>query len=178
LTGLSVLVLVAATSGVVAVTGTAAGILPGGPMVVVESGRWADVPWTVLASDTSDGQVCLFLRLNGGGSSLCGVIRRQPIRAGGSYGLVLSSGYSGVSYVIGAVAATARSIKITLWNGSVILTRPISAPRGLAGNIDFFAVRRTCTSTEKSIVAKDASGLTVATWTASPASVRRPTSDC
>jgi hypothetical protein len=165
--------LITATSGVAAITGTAQRIMPGGQMIVVKSGHWAGMPWTLAASDTADGHVCLFLRqpAQRAGGSFCGLVRRSPIRAGGSYGLAFSSGYSGVSYVIGAVPATARTVEITLSNGSVIATPTISPARGLAGNVDFFsvAVERTCTAYETSIIARDAAGHIVATWTAPPA---------
>jgi hypothetical protein len=181
LAGISALMLFAAISSVAAVAGNAEGISPVGPMIVVESGYWANIPWTVSASDTADGHVCLYLVLpaqRAGGSS-CSVVRRSPIHAGGSYGLVFSSGHQGVSYVIGAVTSTARTIKITLWNGSIITTRTISPPRGLSSNFGFFAVERTCKSDEKSIVARDAAGLTVARWTAPPPDRQHgPTSDC
>jgi hypothetical protein len=181
LAGISALMLFAAISSVAAVAGNAEGIAPGGPMIVVKSGHWASTPWTLSASDTADGHVCLYLVLpaqKAGGSS-CSLVRRSQIRAGGSYGLVFSSGYQGVSYVIGAAPVAARTIKITLWNGSVITTRSISPPRGLSSNFGFFAVERTCKSDEKSIVARDAAGLTVARWAAPPPGRRHgPTSDC
>src|SRR5262249_60213555 len=146
LAGISALVLFGTTSSVAAVAGTAARIAPGGKMVVVKSGHWAKTTWTVSASDTADGHVCLYVVLPsqraGGGS--CGVMRSSPIRAGGSYGVAFTSGYQGVSYVIGAVPATARTVESTLWGGTVINTRTINPPRGLASNIDFFAVERPC----------------------------------
>ena len=181
LAGISALMLFAAISSVAAVAGSAEGIAPGGPMIVVKSGHWANIPWTLSASDTADGHVCLYLVLPAqrAGASSCSLIRRSPIRVGGSYGLVFSSGYQGVSYVIGAAPATARTIKITLWNGSVITTRTISPTRGLSSNFGFFAVERTCKSDEKSIVARDAAGRTVARWAAPPPGRQHgPTSDC
>ena len=179
LTGVSVLAPFATASGVAAVAGTAQSIMPGGKMVVVKSGHWARIAWTFSASDTADGHVCLFLTLPaqkaGGGS--CGLVRRSPIRAGGSYGVAFMSGYQRVSYDIGAVFSTARTVKVTLSNGSVITTSTIHPPRGLASTIDFFAVERPCAAFETSIVARDAAGQVVATWTASRASnARHP--DC
>jgi hypothetical protein len=177
LLGIAVLALFATTSGVAPLAGTAARIAPGGKMVVVKSGHWAKIAWTVSASDTADGHVCLYLVLPSlrAGAGSCGLVRSSPIRTGGSYGVAFTSGYQGVSYVIGAVPATARTVRITLWNGSVIMTRTITPPRGLASSIDFFAVEPTCRADEKAIVARDATGLTVARWTASR---RWPASDC
>src|SRR5262249_41818063 len=105
LTGVSVLALFAAGSGVAAVAGTSARIMPGGKKVVVQSGHWAKVAWTISASDTADGHVCLYVVLPSqrAGGGFCGLVRRSPIRPGGSYGVAFASGYSGVSYVIGAV---------------------------------------------------------------------------
>jgi hypothetical protein len=179
LAGISVLALFAAASVTGALAGTGASIMPGGKMVVVKSGHWARIAWTFSASDTADGHVCLFLTLpaqRAGGSS-CGLVRRSPTRAGGSYGVAFTSGYQGVSYDIGAVFSTARTVKVTLSNGSVIKTPTIHPPRGLAGNLDFFAVERPCAAFETSIVARDAAGQVVATWTASRArNARHP--DC
>jgi hypothetical protein len=180
LAGISILVLFATSSAVTAVAGRAARIEPGGKMVAVESGHWAKVAWTFSASDTADGHVCLYLvmpSLRAGGEA-CGLVRRSPFRVGGAYGVAFMSGHEGVSYVIGAVPATARTVKIMLSNGSVITTRTISSPAGLTSNLGFFAAERTCTAEEDAIVARDAAGLTVAKWTASPASRRRSTSDC
>jgi hypothetical protein len=175
LAGVSVLAIFAATSAVAAVSSTAASVMPGGKMVVVKSGHWAKTAWTLSASDTADGHVCLFLTLTAprAGGSTCLLVRRSPVRAGGPYGVAFVSGYQDVSYDIGAVFSTAHTVKITLSNRSVITTPTIHPPPGLASNLVFFAVERPCAAFETSIVARDATGQVVATWTTSPAGYAR-----
>ena len=138
-------------------------------MVTVGSGHWGSTSWAVAASDTAGGRVCMTLRLGTGArSGFCGIVRRRAMRPGDAYGLTLTAGRSiAVSYVVGAVRSTARTVEIHLSRGNSVIARTIEPPRGLQQNIAFFAVRRPCGDFPTVLVARDAAGRIVARSAAS-----------
>src|SRR5579871_6355852 len=102
----------AAWAVIVAIAATGAAGAGAGPMVTVGSGHWGSTSWAVAASDTAGGRVCMTLRLGTGArSGFCGIVRRRAMRPGDAYGLTLTAGRSiAVSYVVGAVRSTARTV--------------------------------------------------------------------
>lgn len=135
--------------------------------IVVASGVFGTASWTLSASDSPDGHVCLSMTLphHGGSASECGAIFGP--QAGRAHGITFLA-HTGVplpNYVVGPVLARASTVDIRLSSGKTMTTKTIAPPRRLTSRIRFYAVQLPCPTRPTRVTGFDASHRMVADLT-------------
>jgi hypothetical protein len=140
----------------------------------IKSGRWHGVKWELRGGAWRDGSYCVAMlvrdRENARG---CGNLRQQG-------GIGWSAGAAGSnrhfpSFVMGAVLARARSVRVEFFDRAPLRLGTIPAPRTLEGGLRFFVAALSCPAGVRRLVARDAAGRIVArnAWQGRP-----PKSSC
>jgi hypothetical protein len=140
----------------------------------IKAGYWHGVKWELRGGAWHDGSYCVAMlvrdRENARG---CGNVRQQGgigYSAGGT-----ASNRHLPSFVMGAVVAKARSVRVEFFDRPPLRLGTIPAPRTLEGGERFFVAVLACPATPKKLVASNASGQVVAryVWQGD-----RPTAPC
>jgi hypothetical protein len=130
----------------------------------IKSGRWHAVSWELRGGAWRDGSYCTAMLINGRENSRgCGDIRQQG-GIGYSAGTA-ASGTRSPNYVMGAVLARARSLRVEFFDRAPVRIGTIPAPRTLEGGVRFFVVVLPCPAKPRTLIARDAKGRVVARYT-------------
>lgn len=150
---------------------------PAGPIVVVRSGRWNGIPWTLAAYRSKTNGLCLGLTPNppagrpqpGHGSQTAALACGTSVRGtpGGSSATKshdvgylsasrASSGFPG--YVTGPAANDVTHVKVMLANGTTVAVRTFPAPRKLGISVRFYLARINAPVTAHTVIALDSRG--------------------
>ena len=132
---------------------------------IVAKGTFGTVPWTLAATDSADGQMCLTMTLPqrlGGGSTECGTIFGHAPGDPRGITYLAHSGAPVPDYIVGPVTARAKTVVIALSTGKTIKTRTIAPPRGMTAKIAFYVTALACPARATSVRGLDASGHVVA----------------
>jgi hypothetical protein len=127
----------------------------------IKSGRSHGVNWEFRGGAWRDGSYCTAMLINGREiSRACGNVRKQDgigFSAGGN-----ASDKRVPDFVMGAVVATARTVRIEFFDKRTPLRLgTIPAPRTLEGGVRFFVAVLPCSAKPRKLVARDAAGRVV-----------------
>jgi hypothetical protein len=123
-------------------------LLPGGAAArrdgTVATGKFGSVVWRLSATDAADGSYCLTMTLpsrSGGAASACGSIFGSS--AGQAHGIsfLAHTGRPAPDYIVGPVTATAKTVVITLSNGTTLQAKVSAPPREMTGKIAFYVTQ-------------------------------------
>jgi hypothetical protein len=157
-----------AVVGAVVVVSVLAALGSAAPVGSVASGRFGAVPWTLSATDSPDGKVCLTMTLPrhfGGTGGGCGSIFGPG--AGRSQGItyLAHTGNPSPDYIVGPVVAMAKTVLIALSDGKVIRATTIAPRKGLTSKIAFYVAELPCPARPTSVRGVDTAGRTIARLT-------------
>jgi hypothetical protein len=159
--------LAAFTAAVIAALSSAAPSVASPFAAVVASGVFGGAAWTLSASDSPDGHVCVTMALphHGGRASECGSILGP--QAGRAHGITYLShvGAPAPNWIVGPVLARAKTVVITLANGDKLTAKTIAAPTPLTAKIGFYAAQLPCPVRPTRVTGFDASHRAVANLT-------------
>jgi hypothetical protein len=127
----------------------------------IKSGRWHGVNWEFRGGAWRDGSYCVAMVINGHENARgCGNVLHQ---GGIGYGAGGNASDSRLpNYVMGAVLARARTVRVEFFDRAPLRLGTIPAPRTLEGGERFFVAILPCPATVKNLVARDAVGRVVA----------------
>lgn len=114
--------------------------------IVVASGAFGTASWTLSATDSPDGHVCLTMTLphHGGSASECGTIFGSQAGQARGITFLTHTGAPSPNYIVGPVLARARTVTIRLASGTSMTTKTIAPPSGLTSKIRFYAAQLPC----------------------------------
>jgi hypothetical protein len=118
-----------------------------------------------------DGAYCVAIVINGHENARgCGNVRQQGGIGYAAGGTANDSRLP--NYVMGAVVARARTVRVEFFDRAPLRLRTIPAPRTLEGGVRFFVAVLSCPASAKKLIAPDAAGRVVArhTWRGEPPS--------
>ena len=172
---------------------SAYGPKPVGNVVVVTSGRWQGMPWSLTAFRTDKGTICYAVTVRPatpqllGSTEACGPVSSSApisfLRSLGVARVELSRGhftYRGPqphpfpAYIVGAVITSASEVDVSAGPGATQRIPTVAAPGSLHAAVRFFIATRPANETVRNITAHNEHGQVVARTTVEspPASYR------
>jgi hypothetical protein len=131
----------------------------------IATGRFGTAAWRLSATDAADGTYCVTMTLrsrSGGGGTSCGSIFGRSVGQAHGISFLDHVGRPAPDYIVGPVTATAKTVVITLSNGTTLQTKAIAPPRGMTAKIAFYVTQHPCPADATHLHALNSKGRPVA----------------